>query len=387
LIVAASLSFAAPAAAVYPGSNGFLVASGAIATKEGLFTFRPDGGGLGHLVGTEGMQLPSWSSNGRRLAFSAKAGDNEDVYLIQPDGSVVRVTSDLATDRDPAFSPNGQQLVFVSNREGNDELYVIDVDGANTRRLTNNTVSDTQPTWSSTGSIAFTRQEVAGQPATEIMMINADGTGEKQLTQNPKAASDPNFSGDGTKLIFTRGAEDALANDEIWRIDIPTGLNLMNMTNTETTDEHDGVFSPDGGRIAFLRGDVPSEIDVFSISSMTLGEQLLIDNTSLDALDWQPQCDTCNTATTLDVKYKGDKLSAKGSVTPNKAGQSVTVILYEQSGRKLRKVSRQVVQLNAKSEYSALIRRVNGGKCKVKAVYLGDNDSFGSKTSTPLFPC
>ena len=49
--------------------------------------------------------------------------------------------------RDPSWSPDGKRIAFVSTREGNREIYVMDADGKNPRRLTNNPRNDIDPVW------------------------------------------------------------------------------------------------------------------------------------------------------------------------------------------------------------------------------------------------
>ena len=67
------------------------------------------------------------------------------------------------------------KIAFASNRDGNFEIYVMDTDGRNPVRLTNNSASDSGPTWSSDGKrIAFTSNPV----------MNANGSRLVNLTQN-----------------------------------------------------------------------------------------------------------------------------------------------------------------------------------------------------------
>src|SRR5205823_386418 len=52
----------------------------------------------------------------------------------------------------PVISPNGTKIAFASSVDGDYEIYVGSVDGAGTRtKLTNNAISDLDPTWSSDG--------------------------------------------------------------------------------------------------------------------------------------------------------------------------------------------------------------------------------------------
>ena len=52
-------------------------------------------------------------------------------------------------------APNGQRFVFQTTRdgpEGNTEIYVMNVNGTGVARLTNNTVIDNYPQWSTDGN-------------------------------------------------------------------------------------------------------------------------------------------------------------------------------------------------------------------------------------------
>ena len=64
------LVIGAPAQAVFPGANGkFVVAAG------DLYTFNPDGSDLTNISNTGGtlqVRQPSWSPDGRKIAFAVK---------------------------------------------------------------------------------------------------------------------------------------------------------------------------------------------------------------------------------------------------------------------------------------------------------------------------
>ena len=52
-------------------------------------------------------------------------------------GEISRLTYNSADDGTPSWSPDGRRIAFTSSRDGNNEIYVVDSDGSNLRRLTN----------------------------------------------------------------------------------------------------------------------------------------------------------------------------------------------------------------------------------------------------------
>ena len=72
-------------------------------------------------------------------------------------GAIRRLTGHSADDYSPSWSPDGRHIAFESWRDGNQEIYVMGSDGSNPRRLTNDFVFADSPSWSPDGRhIAFT---------------------------------------------------------------------------------------------------------------------------------------------------------------------------------------------------------------------------------------
>ena len=107
----------------------------------------------------------------------------DDLYLYNTsEKTLVQLTKTDQCDRDPTWSPNGKHIAFSSNRSGNYEIYVMDKDGKNTKQLTDEPAKDTDPEYSPLGDrIAF----VSGRSGrSEIWIMNSDGSNLIQLT-NP----------------------------------------------------------------------------------------------------------------------------------------------------------------------------------------------------------
>ena len=94
---------------------------------------------------------PSWSPDGKRIAFSSdRQGDfgSFEIYVMDTDGgNQRRLTNDPQYDGSPSWSPDGKRIIFVSERDGNYEIYVMDADGDNQRNLTKHGGEDFSPAW------------------------------------------------------------------------------------------------------------------------------------------------------------------------------------------------------------------------------------------------
>ena len=80
---------------------------------------------------------PTFSPDGRRLAFARGLGANIEIFTCRRDGSELRqLTSSPGIDTNPAWSPNGNEIAFTSSRSGSPQIYVVDAEGTNLRRVT-----------------------------------------------------------------------------------------------------------------------------------------------------------------------------------------------------------------------------------------------------------
>lgn len=103
-----------------------------------------------------------------------------EIYSMRPDGSrVVRLTNDSLQDWQPRWSSDGKHIAFIrayplnSYPFAQNNLTVMDANGANPTRLTTD-LGDESPSWSPDGSrISFVRS-TSTHP--ELWTINRDGT-------------------------------------------------------------------------------------------------------------------------------------------------------------------------------------------------------------------
>jgi len=117
-----------------------------------------DAAGIIHVVNADGSKdrllaegrSPSWSADGRRIAFSARTGGRWQVWVMLPSGAdPIQLTTDGGED--PIWSPDGRFIAYVLNNR----VQVMDADGSNKRRLAvDNAFADVRPvlSWASDGS-------------------------------------------------------------------------------------------------------------------------------------------------------------------------------------------------------------------------------------------
>lgn len=91
---------------------------------------------------------PVWSPRGDWIAFSIQRRGQFAIGVIQPDGKGLRVLTDGYQDEAPSWSPNGRVVAFqrTASKGAGPKLYSVDLTARNTRRIP--TPRDaTNPTW------------------------------------------------------------------------------------------------------------------------------------------------------------------------------------------------------------------------------------------------
>ena len=138
---------------------------------------------------------------------------------------VERITDHSSIDTSPSFSPDGKFIAFNSDRSGLQQIYVMRSDGSNVKRITFGKGIYGTPVWSPRGDlIAFTKLH---KGKFYIGVMRTDGSGERLLTENFYQEA-PSWSPNGRVLIFYRETKTDDKGEgfsaKLWSIDL-TGYN------------------------------------------------------------------------------------------------------------------------------------------------------------------
>jgi len=160
-------------------------------------------GKMGTIVNAKGTSSsPDWMPGSSKLAAAMTFSNDPEIYLLTREGEIIkRITNSMGIDVSPEFSPDGKKIVFTSRRHGSPQIYIKDLKSGQVRRMTFKGFNNTSPAWSPDGKkIAYVGIE-GNQINIKIMEID---TGRSvQLTRDSGDNEDPSWSPDGSMLVFS----------------------------------------------------------------------------------------------------------------------------------------------------------------------------------------
>jgi Tol biopolymer transport system component len=170
--------------------------------QGGLWTL-PIAGGAATRITYEfnDARQPSWSPDGKRIAFQGYRDGTWRIWSTGPDGADLKaLTSGSFDDREPHWSPDGTKIAFSSDRSGNYDVWVLEIASGQVTQVTKNPANDFLPTWSPDGrEIAFVS---ARTPSPGVYATTVDGR-ERLVSSVQGAVGTPSWTPDGKQVLFS----------------------------------------------------------------------------------------------------------------------------------------------------------------------------------------
>lgn len=152
----------------------------------------------------EPLLSPSWSPDGRRIAYVSFERGNSSIYIQEvATGQREVVASFRGINGAPAFSPDGSRLALTLSRTGNPEIYVMDLASRQLNQITRHFSIDTEPAWSPDGQTIYFTSDRAGRP--QIYQMPASGGEATRLSFAGENNSRVSVASDGRRFAMAQG--------------------------------------------------------------------------------------------------------------------------------------------------------------------------------------
>ena len=174
----------------------------------------PTAGGTAKRISSlsQDTAYPTWSPDGKTIAFQSYKSGNFHVWAMNPDGSNVReLTFGYYDDREPVFSPDGTQIAFSSDRpppgspagaaSGSYNVWVLTLATGQLTEITHDAVLSNAyyPTWTPDGShITY----VDSTHSIDSVAANGQGSVQMLYTNSLMTLFSPTYSPDGKNLAY-----------------------------------------------------------------------------------------------------------------------------------------------------------------------------------------
>ena len=198
----------------------------------------------GHRVRTlqssiEPILSPSWSPDGKSVAYSAFTDGRPRVYVQRlSDGKRRSVAAFPGINGAPDWSPDGRQLAMTLSKDGNPEIYILELATNRWRRLTRHAAIDTEPRWSPDGTrLVFTSDRGGSVQLYEVALADLK---VKRLTFDGRYNARGDYSPDGRSLLMVH-----LSNGE-YHVALQDIQTKVIKTLSKTSMDESPTMAPNG---------------------------------------------------------------------------------------------------------------------------------------------
>jgi Tol biopolymer transport system component len=190
---------------------------------------RKRGSAVQFISSTKADSYPTYSMDGRRIAFTSQRSGTYEIWVCDADGSNLRQLTALRGAGVPAprWSPDGANIVFYVASGAKKDIYVVSASGGKPRRLIDRPGQDEWPYWSRNGQWIYFTSSRSGR--FEIWKMPSKGGDAVQLTRN--GGDEAQESPDGKMIYYSKGWPNTLS---VWRIPVEGGTEVNVLDSVDT---------------------------------------------------------------------------------------------------------------------------------------------------------
>jgi len=204
---------------------------------------------------TRQIGRPTWSPDGKTVAFVSNMSGRSNLWLIPAEGGFpTQLTVSDQRQSSPAWSPDGKWIAYQSDYDG-DEQWDIFLVSPKTGRVVNLTqtreIAEENPTWSPDGRYLAYEVKPKTSAAYEIDIYDMVMRELKHITTNTpqdKGNGNPIWSRDGKHIVYTQSQAKG-TDSNIFIADVATGESTLLTAHEGEQIYSANDISPDGKRI------------------------------------------------------------------------------------------------------------------------------------------
>jgi len=196
------------------------------------------------LESDEPIMSPSWSPDGKSLAYVSFEGKRPAIFIQQlATARRTKVSGFRGINSAPSWSPDGKHLALVLSKDGSPDVYTMNTATKRLKRLTQHRSIDTEPVWNHDGRTIIFTSDRSGSP--QLYEVSVDGGKPKRITFEGRYNAAANLSPDGRYIAMVHSDR---GQYKIAQLDRETG-NLIVLTDS-ALDESPS-FSPNGKMLLY----------------------------------------------------------------------------------------------------------------------------------------
>jgi TolB protein len=153
------------------------------------------------LVSPEPIMSPSWSPDGRQIAYVSFEKRKQQIYIVSVETGQRRLITDFSgINSAPSWSPDGRQLAVVLSKGGSPKIYTVNLSNGNITQVTFGSSIDTEPRFTPDGkSIIFTSGRSGNPQIYKLALTNGK---IDRLTYDGNYNARPSYTPDQKHLIY-----------------------------------------------------------------------------------------------------------------------------------------------------------------------------------------
>src|SRR5215471_11804491 len=272
-------------------------------SKRGGVWIIPTAGGSSKQLTRFGSH-PAWSRDGSQIAFQSSSGVGvgfndsnaqppSTLWLVSAEGGEPRQLTEVGNPVGghgaPSWSPDGKRIAFDSSEYAHYVVWSVSVQGGDLKRTSGSFKSATDAAYAPDGKSIYFVTDFGGA----LQKVNVSETGEpigepvKVLDASGSRIRQASISADGKRIVYS-----ALSTSgDIWSTDIlpeghKTTASPIQLTHAKNTRNSTPVFSPDANKIAYVVLNVGKSFQVWVMDAAGDHNKQLADNGTFPA--WFP---------------------------------------------------------------------------------------------------